>query len=264
MLTPEQIIARDGKLTASRVASLMNGDKDAIMLLWQEMVGDPGFVPEDLSGVWPVQLGSITETLNLDWYERKQGRKVTRRGEVVVHPEHEWAAATLDGYDDVLGGPIETKHVGGWEKTEVIVQRYMPQVQWQMEVTKSEKAALSIIAGAAEPYVEIIRIDRNYVGEMLARAHRFMQKVWLMEVPVLIEAPKLLVPQSAMKDYNFTGNNLYAAMATQWIANKAASSVFKEAEKALKELVPPDGKSIYGHYIKVVRSKSGSLSIKPL
>jgi hypothetical protein len=41
----------------------MTGDADKIMNLWRELVGDPAFVPEDLSGIWVVQLGSHTESL---------------------------------------------------------------------------------------------------------------------------------------------------------------------------------------------------------
>jgi len=98
MLSPDQARQRVGRLTASRVACLMTGDADKIMNLWREMVGDPDFVPDDLSDVWAVQLGSHTESLNLDWFEKKTGKKVTRRGDVVVHPKFEWAACTLDGW----------------------------------------------------------------------------------------------------------------------------------------------------------------------
>jgi predicted phage-related endonuclease len=100
MLNAAQMKARDGKLTASRVACLMTGDNDKILNLWRELVGDPAYVEEDLSNVWAVQLGTATEELNLDWFERRTGKKVTRRGEVVIHPECDWAACTLDGWID--------------------------------------------------------------------------------------------------------------------------------------------------------------------
>jgi hypothetical protein len=98
MLSPAQIEARKGKLTASRVACLMTGDATEIMRLYLEMIGEER--PENLSDVWPVQLGSATEQLNLDWFERKNRMPVTRRGEVVVHPDYPWAACTLDGWID--------------------------------------------------------------------------------------------------------------------------------------------------------------------
>jgi YqaJ-like viral recombinase domain len=96
MLTPEQIAARKNKLTASRVACLMQGDAVKIMQLYLEMIGDA--IEEDLSHIWPIRLGEATEQLQCDWFEEKNHVLVTRRGEVVVHPDYPWAACTLDGF----------------------------------------------------------------------------------------------------------------------------------------------------------------------
>src|SRR5580765_5201944 len=161
MLNAEQIAARTGKLTGSRIACLMQGDAEKIMQLWLEMTDDPSFVPEDLSRVWPVRLGECTEQLQLDWYELKNAA-VTRRGEVVIHPRYPWAAATLDGWIDDLDCPIECKHVGGREPLEVIIERYWPQMGWQMECTGAQQCALSVIMGANEPIVEFIPRDDGY------------------------------------------------------------------------------------------------------
>jgi hypothetical protein len=98
MLSPEQIAARKGRMTASRIACLMTADTTKIMQLYMELTDDPGFIADDLRDVWPVRLGEATEQLSLDWFQEKNGLAVTRRGEVVVHPEIEWAAATLDGW----------------------------------------------------------------------------------------------------------------------------------------------------------------------
>ena len=68
-LSAEQLKAREGKLTASRVAVLMKGDAEGIMQLYKEMIGEGE--PENLDHIWPVRLGSATESLNLDWYEMK-------------------------------------------------------------------------------------------------------------------------------------------------------------------------------------------------
>ena len=133
MLSPTQLAARENKLTASRVAALMTGNADKILNLWRELVGDPAFVPEDLSDVWPVRLGEATEHLNVAWYAKKHG-EVSRKGEVVVgNPD--WMAATLDGWDVARGCPLEAKHVGGREPLETIISRYQSQMHWQMMVT---------------------------------------------------------------------------------------------------------------------------------
>ena len=88
-LTEAQKLARAGKLTASRVACLMTGDKAKIMAVWRELCGDPTYQEENLDDVWAVQLGSLTESLNLDWYEKIKNKTLTRRGEVIVSPQYE-------------------------------------------------------------------------------------------------------------------------------------------------------------------------------
>ncbi len=186
MLSAEQLKARDGKLTASRVACLMQGDAEKILNLWRELTGDPSFVPDDLSGVWPVRLGEATEDLNLHWYERRTGRTATRRGEVVVHPVHTYAACTLDGFDAVIGAVIECKCVGGFEARDKVIDRYQPQVQWQMAVTQTTKAVLSIIEGGKEPVLEEIGYDAAYCKELWTRAAAFMLCVQTLRPPVAL------------------------------------------------------------------------------
>ena len=261
-LSPEQKIAREGKLTASAIGALVSGDKQRILNLWREMIGDPGYVDEDLSGVWPVQLGAATEALNLDWYSRKTGNSIVDRGRVVTHRDYNWAAATLDGYDPVLACPIECKHVGGWEKTETVIQRYMPQMHWQMECTGTIKCAISIIQGAAEPYIEYVNYDKAYADELMSRAHKFMQHVWNMTEPVIIEqAAPVYMPHDQLREINAIGDNKYASLASQWLANKKPAKDFEEAVDGLKEKLPYDAKRIYGYGVQVKRAKNGSLRI---
>src|SRR5262249_19570958 len=144
----------------------------------------------DLSDVWPVRLGNISEKLNLEWYERKvydYGSVVTRMGHVVVHPEQEYFAATLDGWDTILRCPIECKHCGGREPLEVIIDRYQPQMQWQMYVTGAQQCALSVILGANEPVVEYIDRDEEYIKEMVTRAAAFLLCVKTQTPPVALD-----------------------------------------------------------------------------
>src|SRR5262245_11855695 len=124
MLTVAQREARTGKLTGSRIACLMKGDAEAIDRLYREMIGEE--VEGDLSGVWAVQLGAATEQLNLDWFARKQGAPLSRRGEVINHPFLAWAACTIDGWSDQHQCPVECKHVGGREPIATVVERYQP------------------------------------------------------------------------------------------------------------------------------------------
>lgn len=262
MLSPAQLHARDGKLTASRVACLMTGDEEKIMNLWRELVGDPAYVEDDLSDVWAVQLGSHTETLNLDWYERRTSKPLSRRGEVVTHPAHDWAACTLDGWDDQIASPIECKHVGGFEKTTTILERYAPQAHWQMIVTGSAQCVFSIIEGAREPVIEIMERDANYAAELWTRAEQFMACVRSMTPPVAL-AP-VAAPVKAEKTYDMQGNNQWASEAVTWLTTRQARKDNEAADRALKQLVPLDAIKCVGHGITVSRSKVGSLSIREM
>src|SRR5580765_2656854 len=174
MLNANQIAMRRGRLTASRIGALMTGDAQKILRLYNEFIGVQE--EEDLSQNWAVQLGSATEELNLRWYELRKN-PLSRRGDVVTHPNHDWAAATIDAWDDTLCCPVECKHVGGREPLEVIVDRYQPQMQWQMECTTADQCGLSVIMGASPPIVEYIERDPDYAAEMIHRGAQFMECV---------------------------------------------------------------------------------------
>ncbi len=261
MLTEAQCRARDGKLTASRVGVLMSGDAAAIYALWREMIGDPDYKPEDLSDVWAVQLGSCTENLNLDWYERRTGRSVTRRGDVVVHPTLPWAAATLDGWDEAMPGPVEAKHVNGFSKVPDVVTRYQPQVHWQMLVTGAEAICLSVIIGASEPERETIALDRVYADELMARAQVFWSCVETLTPPVALPAVAAPVLPEALRTVDMTGSNAWADAAARLLAHHAAAKSFDAAIKDIKTLIAPDVKLAYGHGIKASRAKNGAVKI---
>lgn len=259
MLNPDQLKARDGKLTASRVACLMTGSEADILALWQEMVGDPAFVPQDLSGVWPVQLGSCTEDLNLSWYERKHN-PVSRRGEVVVHPQFDWAACTLDGWSDEWQAPIECKHVGGREELSVILDRYQPQAHWIMTVTGARQCIFSIIEGAREPIIEHVIWDDAYAAELMTRAQAFWLCVQTLTPPCAV--PPVAAPVRAENVYDFSTSNQWCSEAITWLTNKTAAKDFAGAEKALKALIPADAARVFGAGLECKRDRAGRLSLR--
>jgi len=262
-LTEAQKLARAGKLTASRVACLMDGNKAKIMQVWRELCGDPTAVEENLDDIWAVQLGSCTEGLNLDWYERTQQRQLLQRGAVVVHPDYAWAASTLDGFDPVLNAPVEAKHTSGFEKCEAVLQKYMPQVHWQMECTQTKQCAISVIQGGRQPTIEIIDYDKAYADELMARALRLMEHVWNMTEPVVMD-PVEYKQISRTKDYNMTGNNHWATYANDWLLHKSAAKKFKEAEEKLKETLPNDAGTATGYGVVAKRDKALRISIRAI
>jgi hypothetical protein len=259
MLSPAQIEARKGKLTASRISCLMTGDAPAIMKLYREMLGEEE--EEDLSRVWPVQLGSATEGLNLDWYEMRRN-PLSRRGEVVIHPRFDWAAATIDAWDITLNCPVEAKHIGGREPFEAVVDRYQPQMQWLMEITTANQCGLSVIVGANAPVVDYFERDADYAAEMVHRGAQFMDCVARRIMPVhLAPVPG---PVVAWKAYDMAGDNRWANAAATWLLTKAAARDHAEAEKELKEIMPPDARKCTGYGVVITRDRAGRLSLREL
>lgn len=257
-LTPEQIELRKGKMTGSRIGALMSGDPVRIDRLYREFIGE--CEEDNLDDVWAVQLGVATEKLNLDWYERKNKRFLTRRGEVAIHHEYEWAAATIDGWDNELMCPIECKHTGGREPMEIIIDRYQPQMHWQMLVTGAWQCGLSVIMGGNEPIVDFIDRDEGYTNEMLRRADDFMMCVALRHPPVVL--PAIEPPKDATKTVNMTGNNRWAQGAYLWITHKDSAENFEDSKKIIKSLITEEVKVAFGHGIRVTRDRRGALHIR--
>ncbi len=263
MLTGAQKLAREGKLTASKVSCLMTGDKEKIMQVWRELCGDSSYQEENLDDVWPVQLGLITEPLNLEWYTKKTGHILSRHGEVVQHPNYNWAAATLDAFDGIIPGPIEAKCVGGFDPIEKVIERYQPQIQWQLEVTECNQAVLSVIEGGRVPRLVNLDRDKSYADELMARALRLMEHVWNMTPPVEME-PIELKRISRLKDYDMMGNNRWAAAASDWLKHKEAAKLWETSVETIKGLIENDAASATGYGITAKRDRANRISIKPI
>lgn len=256
-LTKEQLAERRKGIGASDAAKIMAGEFHA---LWLDKTGRSE--PEDLSGVWAVQLGCATESLNLDWYERKTGGEAVARGEIYICPDHPFLRCTLDGFDRKDRAVIEAKHVNGFSRIEDVRERYFPQVQHQMIVTGARKAILTVIIGSNEPVLETIEYDDFWATDYLARAKEFWGYVERDEEPPQGKPMDITpVAPEKMRTVDFTGNNEFAAQAADWLANQAAAKTFEGAAKALKAMVEPDVKLATGHGIAISRTGRG-LSIK--
>jgi predicted phage-related endonuclease len=261
MLTPAQLIERRNRLGGSDIACLMTGDKVKIDRLWREKLGE--LEPENLDDNLAVQIGIATEPINLRWYERKSGAVVSRQGEVMMHFAYPWAGITLDGWDDNLDCPIEAKSVSGREPLEVIIERYQPQCQWQMEVTGANQCALSVIVlGMTQHLVEYIERDEDYAAEEVRRGAQFWRCVETRTAPVALDA--VPPPADATKIYDMTGSNAWAEAAGVWRENRQGFEWCRDAEKILKSLVPADAKKCHGYLIQITRDKAGRLSLREL
>src|SRR5437763_2901157 len=96
---------RQSFIGGSDARIIMGRDEEAVLRLWREKRGEAE--PEDLSGNLIVQLGTATEALNRQWYERNTGRRVTAVQRRVKHSAIPWMMATLDGLVEGSGAIFE-------------------------------------------------------------------------------------------------------------------------------------------------------------
>lgn len=268
MDTATQFAGHDRDWHETRRQGIGGSDARKIMdgewlYLWEEKTGRAE--PEDLSEVLPVQLGTFTEPFNAAWFARHASKVVTTDDcEHLVHPAHPFMRANLDGrivFEDAF---LECKHVNQYSKPDEIVSRYYPQLQHCLAVSGLTKCYLSVIIGTMNyEYFEVAR-DEEYIDRLITREAEFWGYVENDIPPPMREAETVAVAFDAMREVDLTGNNAWANQAGIWIQNKVAATSFKDAEKAIKELVEADVKLAHGHGIKCSRSKAGSLTIRSL
>lgn len=260
MLTKEALIERRKGIGASDAHKILSGEWYG---LWLDKTGRKE--PDDLSGVFAVQLGHATEALNLDWMERQETVIIEHRGLVVVSPDHAFLRCTLDGFCHFQGKPtvVQAKHVNPFSKMDEVIARYTPQVIHEMICTRAPQAVLSVIVGCNEPVRTVIPFDEFFATDYIERCREFWGYVERDEEPPQGKPMEIapLPPVEDMRTVDMSLNNRWASFATDWLENKEASDKFDAAAKALKELVEPDVRRAHGHGIEAVRNKRG-LSIR--
>lgn len=259
-LTALQLKQRENHITASFLPRLMVRDEAAILSEWRRLVGDPDYVPDDLTGKWAVQLGSYIEPFALDWHERKTGQELTRRGDVVECPERPYLCCTLDAYREVDSTVIDCKLVGQWRRLDDALPYYLPQMVAQRACLGASNAALLVVHGSSEPVEYRVDIPADYEAAVWERVEMFWQCVETLTPPVAIEP--LAAPVTADTVHDMTGRNEWASEAATWIENHVAAKAAGKAEKALKAIVPADAARCHGHGIVISRDRAGRLSLK--
>jgi putative phage-type endonuclease len=216
----------------------------------------------DLSDNVAVQVGSWTEPLNIDFFERWAGKSVMRGMEPVVHSTHTFMRCNLDGWNDSDNAVVEAKHVSAWDKPDNVVSRYYPQLQHMMEVTGAAIAYLTVIYGNNKWEWYAVERDADYIAELIERERAFWWHVEQDEAPDNPDAVQASISLDDMREVDMTGNNQWADLAATWLDTRDAAKRFNDAEKDIKAQVEADVKLAHGHGIKVTRSKAGALSIR--
>lgn len=254
---------RTGFIGGSDARTIMGTNEDALLRLWREKRGE--IQPEDLSANLVVQLGTITEDLNRQWYEKQSGFTVTSVQRRAVHPAITWMAATLDGLVEDLNAVFEAKFMLPWSfSEEAAAEKHMAQLQHNMWVTSTNKAVLSIITGGGKWLELTIPADPLYQHLLLIAERKFWSCVASGESPRLfhLEPPKPRL--EAVRIADMSGSNAWAEWSGTYARTRAAHQEHESAKSELKKLVPEDAREAAGHGVRAKRSKSGAISFEQI
>jgi predicted phage-related endonuclease len=243
--------------------------------VWLEKTGRTP--PEDLSGIFRVQLGKVTEEYTIDWTEKLFGLEIGRRQQWLQSEQYPWLTATIDGASQgsPYGGSsccFDAKHSNAWATEQTIFDSYYWQIQQQAYVGGFEDGAIPFIAGNNWGGVVEVAIDPfAFESEMLPRLVELWQCVVddkPYDEPKVIVAPVL----DGMMTHDFTVKGSAEESKLNWALeavghasslnrDKPKAELFETTKVALRGIVPDDCRSLKLPGIDVRRSKAGTLSI---
>jgi putative phage-type endonuclease len=169
--------ARKRRIGGSDIAAVMRlSPYKTRRRLWEEMTGRRAV--EDISRLPHVQRGIKAEAIARGMLERRYGVKYARP--VLVHPEHPWAVASLDGLAHDHTMEIKTmsleKHIAA--RGGVIPVYYEAQIQWGMMIAGKDKCLFASYRPEDYTlYERWVEAEPEWQAEMLITAMEFMRFV---------------------------------------------------------------------------------------
>ena len=135
----KQLKERKKYIGGSEINILATGDQASINELWETKTGK--VEDKDLTTIFPVMMGNVTEALNLAWISRKYGYNISMHQEVLTSKKHSFMRCTLDGvinnYDNqiavvdakfTLGRPMMDESYA--DVIPRLLKYYTPQLNW--------------------------------------------------------------------------------------------------------------------------------------
>ena len=284
--TDEQIADRKNYIGASEISKVVKGE-------WSELyeIKTGQAQGADLSGVFPVQLGIMTEKLNIAWrmfsdpelftdMDRAKNHDVIERhpvAESYSYAKFPILRATPDAWCTFNGEPavLECKHTNpdAWRHAspaDRLLDTYCWQLTQQMMCTDTRVAILSPIYGNKWGDAIIFKYDQDLADVILSQAKKFWKHIEH-GVPPLdsIYTPAIeIVPVDKRKAYSkedLKTLNTFSELqdaCTIWRANRNNADQFDKAKKQIKQLMPIDARSAELNGLLMTRSKSNSVTIK--
>ena len=269
----KSLSARKKKLGGSEINIIASGNKEKIQNLFLEKTEQKE--PDDLTLIWPVIMGHITETVNLEWTAHYLQTTINMRQQVIEGNKNPFMRCTLDGVIEnyknklavidakfTLGRPVKDEAWG--DVIPRLIRYYAPQLHWNAYLLQEyldkpvEYGLLSFIRGGDKPILEEMQIDTAYQEELIELGKYFMNCVDLGFEPDEIPTTTDFVPQADLVPVDMESDDRWRSFALQIIQTAGANKIFKESSDNIKKLVPPNASEATGHGVKIKVQRNGS------
>ena len=256
-LTDAERAARRNSIGGSDANTIMCGDPARILRLWKEKAGLEK--PQDLNGELPVAMGSWTEELNRQWFQRETGKEVTDQGKRFTSDKYDWLTATADGITESLSGEpavFEAKHIGRFDYSDTnVLSWYMPQLQHNMFVVGCDYAVLSVFVGTDTWKYFVIEFDPFVHSKILAAEMKFWNSI-KDKAPPLGRPNEFIYPVKVGVEIVDMGNDIeWKKMADDFLKGRSAMA-------KIKSNVPKNVDTMFGHGICAKRDKRGVVWVR--
>ncbi|AWK89173.1 YqaJ viral recombinase family protein [Azospirillum thermophilum] len=266
-ISDAQRALRAGRIGSSDATRIMAGDW---VTLWREKTGRADAA--NLDYVAAVQIGIATEPLHPRFVERATGRPCIAADRTYVHPAHDWMVAHPDfltwGTDDVVAPDVvvEAKFTGGFQADADLARRYHWQLQHQLAVMGLRLGLLSILRPTGHSLVRVERAEGD-VDRLVETLSAFWWHV-VNDVepsdPLPLDAPRY----ETRRVVDMARHNRFASLAALLMDQRDAALAVREAEQALKGLMPDDARVAFvagdgpGQGVWLSRDREGRLSLR--
>lgn len=234
--TPEWFAQRRGRITASRVGAILGLSRyrtpEDVM---RDMVREWHGAPREFAGNEATHYGEAHEGDAIDAYEQRFGALVMP-SPLVVHPAHDWLAASPDG---LVGedGLIECKAPFRAQYTHPS-DEYQAQMQLQLACTGREWCDFCVWREG-----ETIHVTRAARDPMWIESNMLALRTFIERFRDTVNSDKLSAPYLADKERRDAEWREWADMARMAAQRKAAAEQdYKDAVAKLAELAPDGAK----------------------
>lgn len=255
-LSPEALLLRGNALGGSDANTVMSGDEKRILKLWREKRGE--VEPEDLSDNLAVQMGSWSEDLNRQWFEKQTGLAVRTTDLPACDQAEPFMRCTLDGWVADQRAVFEAKHCGTRSTDAEVFARYVPQLTHNCLCTGATSAFLSVFKGNGDWAMFEYDLDADYAERLIEAERRFWTCVQSGELPCPVQSEPTPKPRGVV-EYDMSSSNAWAMHAGAYLETLFAKDRHEAAKAELKVLVPADASLCTGHGITIKRDKRGAL-----